>query len=386
MDEIIPFWEDRVLDHKYGGYFNYFTREGNLYDTLKPGWFVGRTMHTFALFYNVLGPRDKWLNIASAGRKMMDGSFYSGHGRFNKMLNQKGEVLEGATSIFTDCFAVKGLYEYIAACKTPNEADLELAEKLSRHLFENIKSADVQNAECPQGLQKHAMTFMSLAVATESRSVLGDKYQHIVDECINRSLYEFASDKYQAAFEYIGTDGKPTLEGAGRILDPGHTMEALWFAMEEGFHSGNDGYIKRAGEILDWVIDRSYDETYGGFYHLSDIDSKTEKLEAVDYGPIKADWSHKIWWVQCEALLTLAMSAVLNKNERHWQYFLKQREFTEDVFRDKEFGEWYSFASPEGKVLCNLKGFAGKGPYHVPRCILRLALFLEKYNQNEGSF
>ena len=385
MDEIIPFWEDRVLDKKHGGYFNYFTREGNLYDTLKPGWFIGRTMHTFALFYNEIEKRDKWLDIASAGRKMMDGSFYAGHGRFNKMLDQKGKVLEGTTSIFTDCFAIKGLYEYIVACGNSQQADLQLAEKLSHHLFENMKSANVQRTECPPGLQKHAMTFMSLVVAQESRRVLEDKYQYVIDECIQRSLYAFASDEHHAAFEYIGIDGKPVLEGAGRILDPGHTMEALWFAMEEGIHSGNNEIIKRAGQILDWVIDRSYDETYGGFYHLSDIDGKTEKLEAVDYGPVKADWNCKIWWVQCEALLALAMSAVLNNNERHWQYFLKQREFTESAFRDKEYGEWYSFTQPDGKLMCNLKGFAGKGPYHVPRCILRLALFLEKYNQTEGS-
>ena len=363
LDEVVPFWEDRVLDKEYGGYFIYFTRDGTLYDTLKPGWFVGRIMHTFAALYNEIDKKEKWLKIAEAGRKMFDTSFYAGDGRFNMMLDQKGKVLEGTTSIFTDHFAVKGLYEYIHA-KDLKE-DIPLAEELSDFLFSNVKKQT--------GLQKLAVTFMTLITAQESRKVLGSKYQPVVDECIKRSLYEFANDRYQAFFEYIDNDGQPALDGPGRVLDPGHTMEALWFAMSEG-----GGYHQRAGQILDWVIERAYDEEYGGFYHLVDIDGKEPKgnLGTVDYGPVKAKWNDKIWWVQCEALVALAMSAVLNKNERHWKYFLKQREFTESLFRDRTYGEWYAFLKPDGGMLCDLKGFAGKGPYHVPRCLMRLAQFL----------
>ena len=381
LNEIVPFWEDKIVDPNHGGYFNYFTRDGTRYDTLKPGWFQGRTMHTFAALYNEIDKKENWLQIAKVGRKMLETSFYAGNGRFNKMLSQEGTVVEDTTSIFTDCFAIKGLYEYICTYNTPRQQDIQLADNLSRHLFGNMKDPKILNMECPPGMQKHAITFMSLIVAQESRKVLGNKYQPVVDDCIKRSLYEFANDSYQAPFEYIGIDGKPILKDFGRIIDPGHTMEALWFAMEEGLHSGKQDYITRAGQILDWVIDRAYDKTYGGFYHICDIDGGKPKpgFDRVDYGPANVAWDDKVWWVQSEALLTLAMSAILNKNESHWQHFLKQREFTEAMFRDREYGEWYAFLKPDGSLLCDLKGFAGKGPYHVPRCIMKLVLFLEKY-------
>ena len=371
LEDIVPFWQDRVLDTEYGGYFNSFTRDGTLFSENKPGWFVGRTMHTFAALHSEfphLDGDEKWLNIAKAGRKMFDTSFYAGNGRFNKMLDRKGHVLEGATSIFTDCFAVKGLYEYIHATGY-NPTDIALADELSQKLFANLRDPDIQKLECPPHLQKHAITFMSLVTAQESRKIFGSKYQPVIDECINRSLYQFANDTYQAPLEYIGTDGSPALTGRGRLIDPGHTMEALWFAMEEGTHT------QRAGEILDWVIDRCYDKEYGGFYHLCDIDGGKPKdgLDTVDYGIAKINWNDKVWWVQCEALVALAMSARLNNNPRHYEFFLKQREFTESLFRDREYGEWYAFLRPDGSVLSDVKGFEGKGPYHIPRCLMKLA-------------
>ena len=55
--EVVPFWEKRVVDREYPGYLNCFDRQGNLIDERKPGWFVGRTMYTFAALYNRMEKR-----------------------------------------------------------------------------------------------------------------------------------------------------------------------------------------------------------------------------------------------------------------------------------------------------------------------------------------
>lgn len=386
IEEVIPFWETRVLDTERGGYYNFFTREGKLYDDRKPGWFAGRTMHTFSALYNEIEPRESWRNIARAGRKFMDTPFYAGNGRFNRMLSRGGEVLEGTTSIFTDHFAVKGLYEYIASCGDErDEKDVQLARRLTGRLFSNVSNREIIGRECPDGMQKHAVNFMTLLVAQESRKLFGNEYQHLVDACIQRSLYMFANDEYRAPLEYLGLDGKPVLRDEGRIVDAGHMMEALWFAMQEGLTHENPGYVGRAGEIVDWLIERCYDEEYGGFLGHCDIEARVpqERFRSVDYGYLDVSWNDKIWWVQCEALLALAMSALLNQDERHYGYFLKLREFTESCFRDREYGEWYSFLKPDGSIYSDVKGSASKGPYHLPRCLMRLVLFLEEYLGDE---
>ncbi len=383
LQENIPFWQERILDETYPGYLNCFDRRGRLEDDRKPGWFVGRTMYLFAALYNHIEPKEEWREIAKAGREFMKGSFYLGDGRFAHMMSRSGEVLEGATSIFTDHFAVKGLYEYIVACKEQAaEQDIAFARLLSETLFGNVRRPDVLQAEgIEPGWQKHAINFMTLLVALESRAVFGNLYDDILQDCVKKSLYEFANDEYKAPFEYIGADGKPKPEGEGRLIDAGHTMESLWFSMRAGRECGHTTYIKRAETILDWVIARCYDETYGGFYQHVDVEKTIpqQRFLVNDYAGIPAAWDDKIWWVQAEGLNALAMSALYNENERHYAYFLKLYDYVQNYFRDREVGEWYSILKRDGAVRSDKKGFELKGPYHVPRCLMQLTVLLKDY-------
>lgn len=385
--EVVPFWEKRVVDSEYPGYLNCFDRQGNLFDTKKPGWFVGRTMYTFAALYNTIEQQEKWLDISRAGRRFLNGSFYAGKGRFQQMMSREGKILNGPVSIFTDHFVVKGLYEYLKACPQEERLkDKEFAEKLSDNLFNNVEDPQVLALEgIRPGYQKHAVNFMTLLVALESRDLFGDKYREILKNCVEKSLYEFASDAYEAPFEYIGTDGKPKPEGEGRLIDPGHTMEAMWFSMKAGEKCGNTEYGKRAMKILDWVIERCYDEEYGGFYQHVDLDGRLEDRFLVnDYAGIPAAWNDKIWWVQAEGLYALAMSALYHENEKHFTYFMKMYDYIQHYFRDKEYGEWFSILSRDGRIVSDYKGFELKGPYHVPRCLMQLVTLLEEYLGQKG--
>lgn len=383
LDDVIPFWEKRVVDRECGGYYNCFDREGQLYDTTKQGWFVGRNLYTFSALYNHMETRKEWLEIAQAGRNYMDTSFYAGDGRFNQELDRDGKVIAGTTSIFTDHFAVKGLYEYIrAASKTEDEKEMMFAKTLSDELFCHVKEQDVIRGEgIADGWQKHAVNFMNLIVALESRPLFGNAYEDIIRTCVHKSLYEFANDKYEAPFENIRSDGTPCLEGAGRIVDAGHTMESLWFCMRAGLEFHEPAWIERAGHVMDWVIARCYDETYGGFVQHVDVERSCPEKEflSTDYHGIPVGWDDKIWWVQAEALFALLMSSILNENERHFTYFKKLYGYVEQYFRDRDYGEWYAVLHREGSVLCDKKGFALKGAYHIPRCLMQTVTLLDWY-------
>lgn len=67
LEENIPFWENRILDVEYGGYFNTFNKKGERVDDVKVGWFVGRDMYTFSALYRKIQPQKKWLDIAKQG-------------------------------------------------------------------------------------------------------------------------------------------------------------------------------------------------------------------------------------------------------------------------------------------------------------------------------
>ncbi|MFV0414201.1 MAG: AGE family epimerase/isomerase [Oscillospiraceae bacterium] len=385
LGEVVPFWETRVADTEYGGYFNYFDRQGNRFDDKKPGWFAGRTLYTFGALYNELAPKENWLALAAAGRRYME-VYSAGNGRFNRMMSREGKVLEGPTSIFTDHFAVKGLYEFLKATNAcPEGPGVQWAKKLTDTLFANVKNPAILAGECPKGYQKHAITFMTLLVACESSKIFESAYFSVVDEYLSRSLYLFANDAHEAQFEYVGENGAPKLVGPGRLVDPGHTLESCWFAMAEAVRRKDDTILKRVKTIINWTLARCYDEACGGFFQHCDVDARRPEAPFLinDYAGVPAAWDDKIWWVQCEALLALGMSALLNEDERHYRYFMKMHDYTENAFHDKTYGEWYSILKRDGTVSCDYKGFELKGAYHVPRCLLKMVLLLRNYLAQE---
>lgn len=378
-EDIMPFWDARVLDKEQGGYFNCFDRTGILESDAKPGWFVGRDIYTYSLLYNEFERNPEWLKAAEHGLSFLIDKAYLKNGRFAQMMTGDGSVVNGAISIFTDHFAVKGLYEYIIAS---GKKDLiPYARVLTDWLFCNVKKNEVLAKEgIKEGTKKHAINFLTLLVALESRKLFGDTYRDVLEDCIKATLYEFTNDEYKAVFEYIREDGTPYKENEGRIIDPGHGMEALWFCMKAGLECGRSDWIQRASEAIDWLIDRCYDETYGGFLQDTDVDGyPNDRSKYTLYYDVRVQWDAKIWWVQAEALIALGLSALLTENERHYDYFIKLHSYIEEHFHDKEYGEWYSYLNRDGSILYDRKGTVLKGPYHVPRCMLLTYQHIDSY-------
>jgi len=385
LEDIVPFWEERTLDHEHGGYYNCFDREGRLYKDIKCGWFIGRNMYMFSALYNNIEKRPQWLEAAGIGRKFLTEKALTQSGRINQMMNRDGSVINGTTSIFTDHFAVKGLFEYIEA--SGNVDDIPLAKSLLDKLMQNISDKAVLANECHDiRFRKHALNFMTLIISIEGKKLFKDEMKPIIETCLQDSLYTFVDDALKAPLEYVSTDGKPLYEDEGRIVDPGHTLESLWFSIKEGIDRENNNIIQRACKIIDWVIDRAWDEEYGGFYQNVDVfDTIPQKpFLSNRYEDINVAWSDKIWWVQAEGLYTLALSALLTENERHFEYFLKLHQFCKDYFSDPMYGEWYSILHRDGSILNDRKGFELKGFYHVPRSVMQLTLLFDKYVETDG--
>lgn len=381
-DDIMPFWDERILDREMGGYFNCYDRSGKRVRDVKPGWFVGRNIYTYSLMYNEFEKRKEWLNIAEEGVKFLVEKAYLGNGRFAQMMDRDGQVINGAISIYTDHFAVKGLYEYILA--SGKKEYIPYARVLTDWLFCNIRKPEILEREgIKKGIRKHSINFLTLLVAIESRKLFGDTYRDILEDCVHKTLYDFTNDEYKAVFEYITDDGRPYMEDEGRIVDPGHGMEALWFCIIAGMELGKKEWIERASKAIGWLIDRGYDETYGGFLQETDIDGDPkDKTKFTMYDDIKVPWDAKIWWVQAESLIAICLSALVTENEKHYEYFIKLHNYIADNFHDKEHGEWYSYLHRNGDMLCDHKGTVLKGPYHVPRCMLMIYQIIDSYLNN----
>ena len=248
----MPFWTNRVEDAEFGGYFNDFDRFGNRTGDEKAGWFVGRNLYTFSMMYRLFGENPRWLELARAGRVQLDTKFSRGDGRFNQKMTRDGRVINGFTSIFTDHFVVKGLFEYLRAAGLENDpTERALAHRLAQQLFADVRDPSVLKVEhIPDGMRKHAVNFMTLIVALESRPLFENDFKDVLCECVEDSLYRFANDSLSAPLEYISLQGTPVLHGEGRLVDPGHSMESLWFSIHAGAALGRPDWIKRAAQVL----------------------------------------------------------------------------------------------------------------------------------------
>lgn len=385
LEDIMPFWDERVVDRQFGGYLNGFDRFGNSNDYRKYGWFVGRNIYTYSALYNHIEKKQEWLKTALAGYDFLVNKALRSDYRVNFLMERDGTVITAANSIFTDHFAVKGLFEYIAATKDCDA--VSLAKKMYEALLKNIRDEQVLVSACPdRRFRKHAVNFLNLLVGIEGKHLFPELSTPLIEDSLNASLYLFASDREKAPLEYILRSGKPFLEGIGRVVDPGHTLESLWFSMREGMERSDFRIAGRAAEVIDWTIERGWDEEYGGFYQNVDVISGTpdKQHQWNQYPDTMAHWQDKIWWVQAEGLYTLALSALLNSNERHFEYFLKLHDFCKGCFVDKEYGEWYSILNRDGSIRSDYKGSGSKGPYHVPRCVMQLMLLFERYAADES--
>lgn len=376
LEDIVPFWEPRIVDREYGGYFSCFDRKGNLFKDIKPGWFVGRNIYTFSYLYNVVEKRPEWLDIAAQGVEWMKKYCYKGDGRFNSGMARDGSVTDPGTNIFNDVFAIKGYYEYLVALGDERtDEQMKFAAELTDTLFKNARDMALLEKEgLPSMFRNHAVNFMTLLASIEGRRLFGDRYVEELEYRLNNAMYVFANDEYKVVFENVGADGKPLLRDQGRIMDPGHALESCWFSLRAGMECGDKENIKRAGKVLDWIIDRGYDEENGGFILLLDVEKRVpeEAQRTQNYAGTIADWGDKVWWTQAEGLNALALSALLNGNERHFAYFKKLHNYVDKHFRDHENGEWFSILTHDNRMLLDSKGFEGKGPYHVPRCVILL--------------
>ena len=380
LKDIMPFWDRRVVDQEHGGYLNDFDREGNCTGKNKYGWFIGRNIYTYSALYRQIEKRPEWLKTAEVGYRYLKEKALRDNYRVNFKMDAQGNVLSADTSIFTDHFAVKGLFEYAAA--SGSEEAKGLAEKMLDALLANVKNEKVLLTVCPDPrFRKHAVNFLNLLVGIEGKSLFPEKSSLLLEPALHDSLYAFANSEKEIPLEYITRDAAPLLEGIGRTIDPGHSLESLWFALREGTERGDPEICKRAETIIDWVINWGWDDEYGGFYQNVDAVSVVpeEDHQWNQYPDAKAHWQDKIWWVQAEGLYTLAFSALINSNEHHWEYFKKLHKFCQDHFMDQEYGEWYSILKRDGSIRSNCKGTESKGPYHIPRCVMQLTILFEKY-------
>jgi N-acylglucosamine 2-epimerase len=372
-EHVIPFWEKYSVDESHGGFFNNLDIDGKVYDTNKHIWLQGRQVWMFSKLYRLNPEKTHWLEMASSGLKFLRDHALTSSGRVYFCLSKEGKPVKLQRKIFSECFYVMALAEYSRASK--EESYLEEAKEGFRRIWNWSSDLTKVGATSYSGIpssQTLAIPMILLNLIEELAPGDHSEYQSEISRCIDlMKLHVNESDKI--VYENVSPEGGFIDSPDGRLLNPGHAIEAGWFLQHWALKFKDDELSKLATDMVRWSFDTGWDKEHGGLYYF--LDSK-------GYDPTPLEWQMKLWWPHCEALYGHLLNYSVTKDKSDFEKFLKVHDYTFKHFPDHKNGEWFGYLDRFGNVTHKFKGGPYKGCFHVPRALLLCLNLLEKLDQN----
>jgi N-acylglucosamine 2-epimerase len=263
--------------------------------------------------------------------------------------------------VFTEAFTAAGLAAYAKASGDEEARDqaLELFHLMDRYLSTaGLIPPKVDPANRP--MKGMATPMILLATAQVLRENLDDPtFDERIDRAVGEIEEDFMKADLEAVMETVGPGGEVLDHFDGRMLNPGHAIEAAWFVLHEARRRGGDRRLLTTGTtMLDWMWKRGWDREYGGILYFRDV----KDLPVAEY------WHDmKFWWPQCEAINATLLAHELTKDAKYAKWHAKVHDWAHRHFPDPEHGEWFGYLHRDGRRSVSLKGNLWKGPFHVPR-------------------
>jgi len=361
LNDVIPFWEKNSIDSEYGGYYTCLTTSGEVFDTDKYIWLQGRQAWMFSMLYNKVEKRDNWLQIAKNGIDFLRKHAMDSDGNFYFSTTREGKATVQPYNIFSDCFAAMAFSQYATATGD------EEVKKLAIDTYYNI----LRKKDSPKGkyekttdirpLKGFSLPMILSNLVLELEDVLDkDEVEKTIDLSIHEVMEVFLHKEKGIIYENVRPDG--TLEDSfnGRLLNPGHGIEAMWFMIDIAVRRGDQDLIHKASDVIINILNYSWDSEYGGIFYFLDAKGKP---------PQQLEWDQKLWWVHLESLVALSKAFEHTQRPELLEWYLKVHEYAWSHFSDPENGEWFGYLNRRGEVLLNLKGGKWKGCFHVPRAM-----------------
>ncbi|SMG13691.1 AGE family epimerase/isomerase [Arenibacter troitsensis] len=370
LNDVIPFWQKHSIDTENGGYFTCLDIKGQVYDKDKFIWLQGRQAWTFSMLYNKVDNNKNWLEIAKSGVDFIRQHGMDKDGNFYFSTTENGKPLIQPYNIFSDCFAAMAFSQYSKATED------EEIKSLAKQTYYNI----LKKKDAPKGhyekqtntrpLKGFALPMILSNLVLELEDVLDPiEVQRTIDYSVHEVMEVFLQKELGIIYEFVTPDGKLEDSFNGRLLNPGHGIEAMWFMIDIGVRNKNKDLVKKATQVILNILEYSWDEQHGGIFYF--IDAKGKPMQQLE-------WDQKLWWVHLESLVALAKAYEHTQDEKTWEWYQKVHKYAWSHFSDPENGEWLGYLNRQGKPLSTLKGGKWKGCFHVPRAMYQCWKSLEQ--------
>lgn len=372
-ENILPFWLRHGLDRENGGVYTCLDREGRLMDPTKSVWFQGRFAFTLCYAYNHVEQRAEWLDAARSTLDFIEAHCFDTDRRMYFEVTADGRPLRKRRYVFSESFAAIAMAEYAKATgdQTYAQKALDIFHDMQRFLTTPglLEPKYLPTVE----MQGHSITMILINVASCLKQVVDDPS---LDEQIDRSLDAleryFIHPEYKALLETVGPNGEFIDTINGRLINPGHCIETSWFILEVATQRGDQRLQQLALQILDWSWEWGWDKEFGGIINFRDCRGFPQQDYSQDM---------KFWWPQCEGIIANLYAYQVTGDEKYLERHRMLSEWTYAHFPDHAFGEWYGYLHRDGSVAQPAKGNLFKGPFHIPRMMVKGYVLCEEMLQ-----
>jgi N-acylglucosamine 2-epimerase len=374
LNDVIPFWMKNSPDYQSGGYFTCLDQYGKVFDTDKFIWLQCRQVWCFSMLYNQVEQKQEWLDMALHGAAFLQKNGRDSQGNWYFSLDRNGHPLIQPHSIFSDCFAAMAFGQLYKA--TGEAAFRDIATDTFRNILKRkVDPKGIYNKSYPgtRPLQSFALPMILCNLVLEIESLLEPSLvEEVIANGIDMVMNKFYRPDLGVILENIAPDGSFSDSFEGRLVNPGHGLESMWFMMDLGRRAGDEKLVRKATDMTLQLLEYGWDHEYGGIFYFRDVKGNP---------PQQLEWDQKLWWVHMETLISLLKGYLHTQDERCLEWFEKVHDYTWNHFPDPANGEWYGYLNRAGGPLLTLKGGKWKGCFHVPRGLYQCWNTLESIHE-----
>ena len=299
------------------------------------------------------------------------------------------------SSIYADCFVINAFAK--VAWMDNDMETWEFAKRLYRSVRRRLKAGTYYTLPYPMGheYRAHGIPMIMTNVVKElydAALVLEPSWCGELKEELSKDVcdtLEHFTDGNHMIREVIRSDNTYIDNLFGTHVNPGHTIENMWFildAMEISEDLNTPALLEEICMITKKALEAGWDKEYGGLFHYASLTGGplTGDAGELEEEPVmvyaRRNCMGKIWWVHSEALYTTLRLYLETGEKEFWDWYERIEAYVFQHFPnpDSEIREWIQTLDQFGHPKKEAVGLPVKDPYHIMRNVLLLIELLNK--------
>ncbi len=386
-EKLIPFWEARAVDKKYGGFQTNYDEKGERTHVTEKSFLaqcraIFSISHTLRLGFNWRGGREALKQGIDFLFKFYHDQEYDG---YYWIVNEDGSVINNNKIMYGHSFLIYALAEYALLTgdeKAKNEAlrmfdflqekvadpeyggyfehfDRQFNLKKARGDISSHKSLDVH-----MHLMEAFTTLYELTHQENHRQALLTIIELIFDKMVDgktgTGISMFKPDWTPIANVELDTVwGRDRFDKDGKATDItsyGHNIELAWLYMHAldilsiPYHK----HLNRLLPIFEHTYKHGVDWEFGGLYVEGNRDGEPTE-------------TNKEFWQQAEGLIGFLDAYRLTKDKKYLDAFKNIHDFVFTKMINWDLGEWLALTKRNGEAIWSYLGTSWKVFYHTVR-------------------